>query len=56
MLFGFLTGRDAPNLEENLPTPWMGVYERLAIGVFMTWIVVLSIFLLRRSNKPSQKT
>jgi hypothetical protein len=56
MSFGFLTGRDAPNLEQNLPTPWMGVYERLAIGVFMAWIIVISMVLLRRSNKLSQKT
>jgi hypothetical protein len=54
LLFGFLTGRDAPNLEQDLPTPWMGVYERLAIGVFMTWIVVLSIVLMRRANRLRQ--
>jgi len=52
--FGVLTSMDAPQLEANLPTPWMGVWERLAIGVFLTWIVVLATALLRTPQRDDQ--
>ena len=44
---GVLTGLDQPNLEPNLPTPWMGVWERFNIYAYMLWVVVLAIALLR---------
>ena len=44
---GVLTGLDAPKLEANLPTPWMGVWERINIYAYMLWVVVLAIGLLR---------
>lgn len=44
---GVLAGLDQPRLEANLPTPWMGVTERINIGVFLLWVVVLAIALLR---------
>jgi hypothetical protein len=45
--FGALTGLDAPRIDANLPTPWIGVWERINIGVFLLWVVVLAIALLR---------
>jgi hypothetical protein len=48
--FGVLTGMDAPRLEANLPTPWIGVWERIGIGVFMLWFAVLATVLLRAKN------
>lgn len=30
-----------------MPTPWMGVWERINIIAYMIWIVVLAILLLR---------
>jgi hypothetical protein len=44
---GALTGAAAPRLVANLPTPWLGVWERIDIGVFLMWKVVLAIVLLR---------
>lgn len=44
---GVLTGLDAPQLAANLPTPWMGVWERVNIYAYMLWVVVLSTVLLR---------
>jgi len=38
---------DQPRLAANLPTPWMGVWERINIGVFLLWVSVLAIALLR---------
>ena len=47
LVFGVLAGRDAPRIEANLPTPWLGVTERINIGVFLLWVVVLAIELLQ---------
>jgi len=45
--FGALTFLDAPRIAANLPTPWIGVWERINIGVFLLWVVVLATTLLR---------
>ena len=44
-VFAALTFRDAPGLSQGLPTPWIGVWERINIGVFLLWVVVLAIAL-----------
>jgi Protein of unknown function (DUF998) len=44
---GLMTSLDAPNVGANLPTPWIGVWERVNIGVFLLWVAVLSISLAR---------
>jgi len=37
----------------NLPTPWLGVTERISIFGYMLWIAVLAIVLLRTQwNSP----
>jgi hypothetical protein len=51
LLFGTLTGLNAPRLEADLPTPWIGVWERISIGAYMLWVVVLAIMLLRAEKK-----
>jgi Protein of unknown function (DUF998) len=43
---GALTGLNAPQLATNLPTPWMGFWERINIFSYMLWVVVLAIALL----------
>ena len=47
-VFGALTFGDAHRIAANLPTPWMGIWERVNIGAFLLWIIVLAIVLLRR--------
>ena len=47
LVFGVLTGLDQPQLAANLPTPWMGVWERINIYAYMLWVIVLAIALLR---------
>jgi uncharacterized protein YndB with AHSA1/START domain len=44
---GAVTGTYASDVQANLPTPWVGVWERISIATFMAWIVVLAIALLR---------
>ena len=46
--FGMLTGIDSPNLAANMPTPLIGVWERINIGVFLLWVIVVAVILLRR--------
>jgi hypothetical protein len=51
LVCGALAGMDQPRLAANLPTPWMGVYERINIYGYMLWIVVLAIALLRAPDE-----
>lgn len=43
LLFGTLTGLQGARLAANLPTPGIGIYERINIGAFLLWVVVLAI-------------
>ena len=52
-VFGALTFLDAPQVGANLPTPWIGVWERINIGVFLLWVIVLATILLRGRKTPS---
>jgi hypothetical protein len=47
LVFGALAGLQSGQMAANLPTPWMGVEERLNIFGYMLWVVVLAIGLLR---------
>jgi hypothetical membrane protein len=47
IFFGALVGVEAPNVGKNLATPWIGIWERINIGVFVVWVIVLAIALLR---------
>jgi hypothetical protein len=47
LAFGALTTADASRVAANLPTPWVGLWERINIGVFLLWVVVLAIALIR---------
>jgi len=47
---GALTFLDAPRIAANLPTPWIGVWERINLAVFLLWVVVLAFRLWRVPN------
>ena len=47
IVFGILTFRDAPGIAANLPTPWIGIWERINIGTYMLWVIVFAMALLR---------
>jgi len=44
---GAVTGTYASQIQAGLPTPGVGVWERIGIATFMAWIVVLATALLR---------
>ena len=50
VVFGILIGVEAPNIPENLPTLHIGIWERINIGAFMLWVIVLAIALLQRER------
>jgi uncharacterized protein DUF998 len=50
---GALTGLDAPLVQANRPTPWIGIWERIDIGAFLLWMVVLATTLLRRVRETA---
>jgi hypothetical protein len=52
LVLGALTGpAAAPRIEANLPTPLFGIWERIIILGFLTWIAVLAIILIRTEKK-----
>jgi hypothetical protein len=52
LAFGGLTFLQAPHLQANLPTPWIGLWERINISVFLLWIVMLGAVLWRTGTAP----
>lgn len=51
ILFGALTGMDGPKIAANLPTPLVGVWERISIGFFLLWVIVLAVVLMYAEKK-----
>ena len=55
IVFGVLTFVEAPNVDKNLPTPYIGLWERINIAAFMAWLLVFSINLLRLEKNSSNR-
>ena len=55
VVFGTLTGIGGPRIAANLPTPWIGVWERINIGASLLWVVVLAIILLRATRLVARR-
>ena len=55
--FGAWTGFLAPAIPEDLPTPWLGIVERLVFAAFLVWIAVFAVSLLRsRASKSAAES
>lgn len=50
VLFGYLSGINAANIEVNAPTPWIGVWERINIGIYLLWTIIFAFMLLHRKQ------
>jgi hypothetical protein len=46
LTFGYLTALDVPRIEAGLPTPWLGVNERIMMSSWLLWMAALSAKLL----------
>jgi len=53
LAFGGLTTSFTSKVQANLPTPMLGVWERIDIGVFLLWVVVLAVALWREGELPT---
>jgi hypothetical protein len=49
---GTLAGLDGPRIAADLPTPWVGVTERVSVYSYMLWLVVLALALWRAQDQP----
>jgi hypothetical protein len=52
---GAVTGTYASQVQADLPTPGVGVWERISIAMFMGWIVVLAAALLRAPHDATTR-
>jgi uncharacterized membrane protein YhaH (DUF805 family) len=50
LVSGALTGLAASRLAAGQPTPWLGVAERINIGAYLFWVLLLAITLLRSKD------
>lgn len=50
LIFGILAGMNGSKIAENLPTPLLGVWERINILAYFIWVIVFTIKLLQSDN------
>lgn len=53
IVFGILTASEAPYIDKNGSTPFIGLWERINIAAFMIWLFVFAFILLRVETKSS---
>jgi pimeloyl-ACP methyl ester carboxylesterase len=53
---GAITGTYTSQIQANLATPWVGVWERISTIAYMLWLAVLATALLRRRSPCSAFT
>jgi len=56
LLFGVLTFKEAPGVATNQATPFIGVWERINVGVFLVWVIILGSLLLRTDTQTVETT
>jgi ABC-type transport system involved in cytochrome c biogenesis permease subunit len=48
---GALTAVEGPRVDANLPTPWIGICERIFIAAWLLWVVALAANLLQTRSE-----
>jgi len=48
---GALAASDGPRVAAQLPTPWLGVSERICVGSFLLWVIALASSLLHAEQR-----
>jgi hypothetical protein len=55
LAFAVLTFREAPRVGLDQPTPFIGVWERANVGLFLLWIMVLGAVLFARTRSRERR-
>lgn len=55
LVFFVLTMRDAPNVAADLPTPYMGLNERVSMAAWLLWIAIFSVRLFHSARAEKGK-
>ncbi|MBR0599343.1 DUF998 domain-containing protein [Sinanaerobacter chloroacetimidivorans] len=50
ILFGALAGMEGPKVAAQLPTPWLGIMERINIYSYLLWVLVLAVKFFRNQS------
>jgi hypothetical membrane protein len=56
LVFGTWTGLEGARLAAGRPTPWLGLAERVHIGAYLAWVVVLAGTLWRPEARRQEVT
>jgi ABC-type thiamin/hydroxymethylpyrimidine transport system permease subunit len=51
LVFGLLSAQ-VDRIEAGAPTPYMGLLERIGIGAWLLWMVVVAMVLWRTTRSP----
>ena len=54
LVFCTLAGMQDPRVAANLPTPWLGITERVNVYSAMLWVLVLGVVLSRNPIAPTK--
>jgi hypothetical protein len=54
LAFGTWTSLQAARLAAGQPTPWLGAAERVHIGAYLAWVVVLAVTLYRSDTRGAE--
>jgi hypothetical protein len=50
LAFGGLTSLSGPRIPKDLPTPFVGIWERISVAAFLVWLAVFAVELLREGR------
>jgi hypothetical protein len=53
---GALAAFDGPRLTTQEPTPWIGITERICVGAFLLWVMLLGAVLRRAQRRGASTT
>ena len=53
LAFGYVMSMDVPRVATNMPTPYLGITERLMMAAWLLWMAVFSVKLLSEHRIPA---
>ena len=56
IVFGVLTFMESPGIDAGVPTPHLGLWERINMGAFLLWVAVFAMALLKIKAEPTEQS